>query len=45
MSATESLTDAVEAHPRLLGILFAAMVLLSQAGSVAASAADVGVGP
>lgn len=45
MSATDTLTDIIEAHPRLLGLLFAAMVLMSQAGAVAASAADGAVGP
>ncbi|WP_254862294.1 DUF7503 family protein [Halovivax gelatinilyticus] len=45
MSATDSVKEAVEAHPRLLGFLFAAMVLMSQAGSVAAGATEVGVGP
>ncbi|MFC3956990.1 DUF7503 family protein [Halovivax cerinus] len=45
MSTTDTLAELVEAHPRLLGFLFAAMVLLSQTGSVAAGAMVGGVGP
>ena len=36
MSAKDSMKDAVATHPRLIGFLFASMVLLSQAGSVSA---------
>lgn len=35
MSQTDSVKEAVAEHPRLIGFLFATMVLLSQAGSVA----------
>jgi hypothetical protein len=45
MSATDSMKETVAEHPRLVGFLFAAMVLMSQAGAVAASAADTAVGP
>lgn len=45
MSTTDSMKEAVAEHPRLLGILFTAMVLMSQAGAVAASASDGAVGP
>ncbi|WP_169317769.1 DUF7503 family protein [Halovivax asiaticus] len=45
MSATDSVKELVEAHPRLLGFLFAGALLLSQVGSVAATASEVGVGP
>lgn len=45
MSTTDSMKEAVAEHPRLIGFLFTAMVLMSQAGAVAASASEVGVGP
>lgn len=45
MSNTDSVKEAVAEHPRLIGFLFAAMVLLSNAGTVAASGADGIVGP
>lgn len=45
MSAIDTLKEAVEAHPRLIGFLFSAMVLMSQAGAVAASASDGAYGP
>ncbi|WP_290819418.1 hypothetical protein [Halovivax sp.] len=45
MSTKETLKDTVAEHPRMIGFLFAVMMLLSQAGSVAASSADVGYGP
>lgn len=45
MSETDTVKEAVAEHPRLVGFLFAAMVLMSQAGAVAASASEVGVGP
>ena len=45
MSATDSMKETVAEHPRLIGFLFATMVLMSQVGSVAASASDVAYGP
>lgn len=42
MSAKDSVTDAVANHPRLIGFLFAVMVLLAQSGSAAAGWSQVG---
>jgi len=42
---TTDLESILKDHPRLLGILFGATVLLSQIGPVAASAGSVNAGP
>ncbi|WP_277921472.1 DUF7503 family protein [Halostagnicola larsenii] len=36
MSATESMKDFLASHPRMLGALFTLVLLLGQAGTVAA---------
>ena len=45
MSTTESMKSAVAEHPRLIGYLFAAMILMGQIGQVAASGSDGIIGP
>jgi hypothetical protein len=46
MSQTESTTaEFLESHPKLLGAVFMALVLLTQAGSVAGAAAGSTAGP
>jgi len=45
VSEPRTIKDSVAEHPRIIGFLFAAMVLLSQAGPVAASASNGAVGP
>jgi hypothetical protein len=46
MEADSSSTAAYLAeHPKMVGVLFTAMLLLSQAGSVAASGTGTTVGP
>lgn len=45
MSAKDSMTDYLESHPRMIGALFTMMLLLSQAGSVAAGNNVSQVGP
>ncbi|MCU4802165.1 hypothetical protein OB920_17450 [Halobacteria archaeon HArc-gm2] len=46
MSQTESTTAAfLESHPKLLGALFMALVLLTQAGAAAGAIAGTTAGP
>ncbi len=45
MSAKDSAKDVLANHPRLIGVLFATMLLLSQAGTVAAGFSQTQVGP
>ncbi|SFR86749.1 hypothetical protein SAMN05216559_0259 [Halomicrobium zhouii] len=46
MSQTESKTAAfLESHPKLLGALFMALVLLTQAGAAAGAIAGATAGP
>ncbi|SFS68508.1 DUF7503 family protein [Halostagnicola kamekurae] len=44
MSATEATKDFLASHPRLLGALFTLVMLLGQAGTVAAGS-NTQVGP
>jgi hypothetical protein len=43
--ATTELTEYLQNNPRMMGVLFTAMLLLSQAGSVAATNAVGTTGP
>jgi hypothetical protein len=43
--ATSELTAYLKDNPRMMGVLFTAMLLLSQAGSVAAANAVGNAGP
>jgi hypothetical protein len=45
MSSTQSFKTYLADHPRMIGALFAITMLLSQAGSVAASGAQAQPGP
>lgn len=45
MSESNSMKDYLESHPRMIGALFTLLLLLSQAGTVAAGAASTTVGP
>lgn len=45
MSDENTLKTFVSEHPRLLGILFTVLLLLSQAGTVAAGSTGVVTGP
>jgi hypothetical protein len=42
---TGSMTDYLADHPRMMGALFTALLLLSQAGAVAAGGATACPGP
>lgn len=42
MSESNSLTEYLADHPRMIGVLFTMMVLLSQAGAAAADGSYVG---
>ncbi|MFC6716683.1 hypothetical protein ACFQGT_02235 [Natrialbaceae archaeon GCM10025810] len=37
MAVKETMTDYLESHPRMIGVLFSLFVLLSQAGMAAGS--------
>ncbi|MFP8888230.1 hypothetical protein ACLI4U_00455 [Natrialbaceae archaeon A-CW2] len=39
------LSDYLQKHPRMIGVLFTAMLLLSQAGTVAAGNGNTYIGP
>ncbi|MFP9059755.1 hypothetical protein ACLI4R_04385 [Natrialbaceae archaeon A-chndr2] len=39
------LSDYLKKHPRMIGVLFTAMLLLSQAGTVAAGNGNAYIGP
>lgn len=43
--ADNKLTQFLQNNPRMIGVLFTMMVLLTQAGAVAANAASSDVGP
>lgn len=45
MSVKDTMTNYLESHPRMIGALFTLMLLLSQAGSVAAGTASSHYGP
>lgn len=45
MSEDNSIKSIVTEHPRLVGVLFTLMLLLSQAGTVAAGSQGVVTGP
>lgn len=45
MSAKDSMTEYLEAHPRMIGVLFTVMILLGQAGTVAAGGNTINPGP
>ena len=45
MTSTDSLKAYLADHPRMIGALFAIMMLLSQAGTVAAGGAQAQPGP
>lgn len=44
-SASESVTDYLKEHPRMLGVTFMVLMILSQAGNAAGAIAGANAGP
>ncbi|ACV46308.1 MULTISPECIES: DUF7503 family protein [Halomicrobium] len=45
MSQTQSVKDTLASHPKLIGMIFAVLLLLTQAGAAAGAAAATFAGP